>query len=151
MPVKTLLITSMAVLLSSCATVTRGTIDTWVVETNPSGADVTLSNGMSCTTPCSLQMKSEDGLTADIYKQGYEPVTATIQPKQSVASSAGMAGNVYLGVLVPAGVALLVVELLALPEPDEFDGPDRASVGNYFSDDDLEMGVIKHIKTRSYD
>ncbi len=42
--------------LAACATVTRGTSTTFVVNTNPVGARVDLSTGASCAaTPCSFQ------------------------------------------------------------------------------------------------
>ncbi|MCG8440306.1 MAG: hypothetical protein MI723_00715 [Caulobacterales bacterium] len=95
---------SCAAILSACATVTRGTNDTWVAETTPPGATVSTSNGYTCTTPCSLKMPRKSQFVAKIAKDGCEPVEATIANKMSGGGGAGMAGNVILGGLIGAAV-----------------------------------------------
>jgi hypothetical protein len=90
--------------LSGCATVTRGTSETFVIETQPAGADVHLTNGLSCTTPCSLKLKRKDGFVAKIAKPGYEPVEATVTSSTSGGGGVAMAGNLVLGGIIGAGV-----------------------------------------------
>ncbi len=90
--------------LAGCATITRGTRDTLVILTDPPGAEVQLSNGLRCTTPCSLAVARSESLVAEITKAGFEPVRATITPRVAGAGAAGMAGNVILGGLIGAAI-----------------------------------------------
>ena len=92
------------VLLSGCATITRGTSESFVIETEPPGASATLTNGMSCTTPCSLKVKRRGDFVVTLEREGYEPVTATVTSSVDGGGAAGMAGNVILGGLIGAGV-----------------------------------------------
>ena len=95
-----------AVALSSgCATITRGTTEVLVVETQPPGADVRINPaGMNCKTPCSVELKRKRNYTLQIEREGYEPVTVNVLSEISGAGAAGMAGNVVLGGLI--GVAV---------------------------------------------
>jgi uncharacterized protein YceK len=92
-------------LLTGCATITRSTNQAYVIETNPSGADVRLSNGYSCVSPCSLQMKRKPGFQVTISKDGYKTVTTNVSSQVSSGGGAGMAGNVIFG-----GIPGLVVD-----------------------------------------
>lgn len=49
-----ILILAMAILSTGCATITRGTNEAFGIETTPVGAEARLSNGLHCTTPCSV-------------------------------------------------------------------------------------------------
>ncbi len=93
-----------ALLLSGCATVTRGTTDVLVIETEPPGAEATLSNGLRCRTPCALTLRRNETVVVDIVREGYEPVRATVKPRIAGAGAAGMAGNVILGGLIGAAI-----------------------------------------------
>ncbi len=90
--------------LSGCATVTRGTKDTLVVESTPSGASVRLTNGMSGRTPTSFMLPRKHAVVVTIEKEGYETATVNVTPQISGAGAAGMAGNVLVGGLVGAVV-----------------------------------------------
>lgn len=91
----------LAVLLTSgCATITRGTKDTLVVESDPAGANVTLSNGQTGRTPTSFKLPRKDNLIVTISKEGYETLTVNVNSQVSGAGAAGMAGNVLVGGLV---------------------------------------------------
>ena len=91
--------------LSACATVTRGTTDAWVVETDPAGARVETSNGHLCKeTPCAIKMPRKSEFTATVVKEGYETVTVTVTHKTAGAGAAGMAGNVLVGGIIGIGV-----------------------------------------------
>jgi hypothetical protein len=90
--------------LSGCATITRGTNDTLVVESSPSGAQVQLSNGQQGQTPASFKLPRNEPVRVTFTKEGYESITATVTPKISGGGSAGMAGNVLVGGL--PGVAV---------------------------------------------
>lgn len=91
--------------LCACATVTRGSNDAWVVETDPAGARVETSNGHLCTsTPCAIKMPRKSEFTATVTKDGYEPVTVSVTHKTANAGAAGMAGNVLVGGIIGIGV-----------------------------------------------
>ncbi len=93
-----------AALMSACATVTRGSNDTWVAETDPRGATVTTSNGFTCTTPCSLRMPRRSEFVATVERAGCETLQASVTHQVSGAGGAGMAGNVLVGGLIGAAV-----------------------------------------------
>lgn len=93
--------------LSGCATVTRGTKDAFVVNTDPAGARVTTSNGYSCDpTPCTIKMPRRSDFTVTISREGYETWTGQVTSAISGAGGLGMAGNLVLGGIVGAGVDL---------------------------------------------
>lgn len=95
---------AMIVLPTGCATITRGTSEVLIVETTPAGAEVEMSNGMRCKSPCSLEMKRKNNVVVDISKDGYEPVRVNVLSQIAGAGAAGMAGNVILGGVIGAGV-----------------------------------------------
>lgn len=98
--------TLMAALLlaGGCATLTRGSSEAFVIETTPSGARAELSNGLSCTTPCSLKVKRRPPLHVTITKPGYKTVRTTVESQVQGGGAAGMAGNVLLGGVIGAGI-----------------------------------------------
>ena len=116
-----------AALTAGCATITRGTTESFVIETRPAGAEAKLSNGLYCTTPCSVKVKRRGDFVVTLTKDGYETTTATVTSSIDGGGSAGMAGNVLLGGVIGAGVDAgtgamhshkpnpLVVELVPLP------------------------------------
>jgi len=89
---------------AGCASITRGTTESFVIETVPTGATAQLSNGLSCDTPCSLKVKRRGDFLVTITKDGYETVSATVTSSVDSTGSAGMAGNVLLGGFIGAGV-----------------------------------------------
>lgn len=100
------LIAAVAVVgLSGCATVTRGTSETFVVTTEPAGATVRLSTGETCITPCAVEKRRKHGFDVEIEREGYEVVLTRILPQVSGAGATGMAGNVLIG-----GVVGLIVD-----------------------------------------
>jgi hypothetical protein len=92
------------ILATGCTTVTRGTKDVLVVESDPSGADVTLSNGLRGKTPASFELPRKNALIVTVSKDGYETVTVNVIPKVVGAGGAGMAGNILLGGVIGAAV-----------------------------------------------
>ncbi len=93
-----------AALLTGCATVTRGTTEALVIESEPPGAEVTLSNGLRGKTPGSFKVKRDENLIVTITKEGYEPVTVTVTSQIGTGGAVGMAGNVLLGGFVGMAV-----------------------------------------------
>jgi len=105
MRIKALLGTALAALtLSACASVTRGTTEAFVIETDPPGAHAQLSNGRSCTTPCTMTLPRRSNFTVALTKDGYEDVQANVTNTTSGAGAAGMAGNILVGGII--GVAV---------------------------------------------
>ena len=91
-------------ILPGCATITRGTKQSFTVLSEPPSADVELSNGLRCKTPCSLKVPRKDGFVVKINKEGYEPVEATITSQMSGGGGVALAGNILLGGLIGGGV-----------------------------------------------
>jgi hypothetical protein len=91
-------------LTSGCASVTRGTKDTLVVETEPAGARVRLSTGQTGTTPTSFKLPRKNDVDVHIEKEGFEPVNSRVTSQISGKGAAGMAGNVLVGGIIGAGV-----------------------------------------------
>ncbi|KRB48750.1 PEGA domain-containing protein [Phenylobacterium sp. Root700] len=91
--------------LAACATVTRGSEDAWVVNSEPSGAKVETTNGHQCqATPCAIKMKRKSEFTATLTKPGYKPATVQVSHKTAGAGAAGVAGNVLVGGVIGIGV-----------------------------------------------
>lgn len=67
-----------ALLLGGCATVSHGTLQTVDVRSQPPGADVGTSIGVSCITPCTLTLKRKTGFVATLRKPGYQAVEVTV-------------------------------------------------------------------------
>lgn len=91
-----------ALSLSACATVTRGTKQTFKVVSTPSEADVELSTGEKCKTPCKLKLKRKKEFTVTVSKPGYVPVKTDIQSK--FTGGVALAGNALIGGLIGGGV-----------------------------------------------
>lgn len=101
----TFLVATIAVAtLSGCATITRGTTEAWTVESDPAGAQVTLSSGETCTTPCTLEKKRKDPFQVTVELDGYDTVQTQVLSQVSGGGAAGMAGNVLVGGLIGVGV-----------------------------------------------
>ena len=88
------------VLLSACATVTRGTSQTFKIESSPSEAKVALSNGEQCVTPCTLKLKRRPGFDATFTKDGYETQTVKVRSELHGGGAVAGAGNILLGGVV---------------------------------------------------
>jgi hypothetical protein len=91
-------------LLSGCATVTRGTTDTLMIQSEPSAAEVELSTGQTCRTPCSFELKRKRDLHVVMRKEGFQDADIAVESKVAGAGAAGMAGNVLIGGIIGVGV-----------------------------------------------
>jgi hypothetical protein len=91
--------------LSACATITRGTRQNYVIETDPAGANITLSTGQTCVTPCNLRLKRKHEFTVTATMAGYQDATASVDSRVRGGGAAGVAGNVIAG-----GVIGIVVD-----------------------------------------
>lgn len=106
-------------LLAGCATVTRGTNDTWTVNTTPVGAAVKTTNQFACdSTPCTFKMPRKSEFDVTITKAGYKAWTGHVTHHVAGAGGAGMAGNVLVGGIIGAGVDVSSGAMLDLvPNP----------------------------------
>ncbi len=95
-----------AMLLASCATITRGSHQAFTVESQPAGAQVTTSLGLSCTaTPCTFPRVERDSeFSVTVSKEGYQTWTGAVTHQTASAGAAGMAGNILLGGIIGAAV-----------------------------------------------
>jgi hypothetical protein len=101
---KVLILCAAALTLAGCATVTRGTTNQIQINSSPSGADVRLSTGMTCTTPCTLSVSRKDEFTVVISKPGYVTQSIPVRTQLAGAGAAGFAGNVLVGGVIGMGV-----------------------------------------------
>ena len=93
---------AVALTLPACATVTRGTKETYIIESTPSAAEVALSTGETCVTPCKLKLRRKDEFTARLTKEGYQPAEAQVESKFKGGGGVAAAGNVLIGGVVGA-------------------------------------------------
>lgn len=120
--------------VAGCASITRGTEDSVVFDSDPPGAemrsevinicaengcvaetgdqrysmasiDTSNTPGPACITPCTIQVKRRDELIVTFSKPGYQPQTVKLAHAVSAAGGVGMAGNIIAG-----GVTGLVVD-----------------------------------------
>lgn len=95
---------AVCVLLPACATITRGTSQKFNVESNPSGAEVKLSTGQTCVTPCQLTLKRKSEFVVTVSKDGYQPQEIRVHGVVKGGGVAGGAGNILFGGIIGAGV-----------------------------------------------
>lgn len=92
-------------LLPACATITRGSSQDFTVESTPSGARVSTSNGFQCeSTPCTFRMPRKNGFRVTVSREGYASQEVTVTSGVSGGGAAGMAGNVVFGGVIGAVV-----------------------------------------------
>ena len=110
-----------ALSVAGCATVTRGTNDVLVVNSTPSGAQVKISNGQSCTgTPCTFKLPRKSELNVLVSKENCKPQQIRVTNRVSGSGGAAMAGNVLVGGIIGAGVDASTGAMLELvPNPVE--------------------------------
>jgi hypothetical protein len=94
--------------LTACATVTLGSNDAWVVNSEPPGASVTTTNGHFCaSTPCAIKMPRKSEFSAEIKKPGFKTATVSVTHKTAGSGAAGVAGNVLVGGVIGLGVDMV--------------------------------------------
>ncbi len=98
------LVLGAALMIGGCATITRGTTSNVGFDSQPSGTEVRLSNGLACVTPCSLAVKRNEEFVATFTRAGY--VSQQVEVKTQVAGegAAGFAGNIIAGGIIGMGV-----------------------------------------------
>lgn len=99
-----LLASTSILLLSGCASITRGTKEVLVVNSEPMNACVHLSNGMVGTTPASFKIPRDSVVTVVIDKPGYKTAVVHVNHEFATAGGVGMAGNILFGGIIGIGI-----------------------------------------------
>ena len=86
--------------LGGCATVLNGTNIDYQTETDPTGAEIKFLNGLTCTSPCELELRRGSDTRVDITKPGYEPVYVLIQSK--------LGGSTFGNIIAGGGIGAIV-------------------------------------------
>lgn len=114
-----LILAAAGLALGGCATITRGTDDTWTVNTTPSGAAVKTSAHFFCdTTPCTFKLSRKSDFDVTITKTGYRDWKGHVRHHVSEAGGAGFVGNALIGGVFGAGLDIATGATLDLePNP----------------------------------
>ena len=83
------LLVGVVVLLSACESLFRGTEQELAIETVPAGAEVVLSDGQRCTTPCRITVPRYQELRARIAKSGCRSAEGLLNPVVAGGESLG--------------------------------------------------------------
>ena len=97
---RVLFVIACAWLVSSCATITRGTTSQIQFHSDPPGAAMRTSLGHNCVTPCTLQVGRKDEFLATFSKPGYIDQEVPVRTKVAGEGAAGFVGNVVIGGVV---------------------------------------------------
>ena len=93
----------LAIGLSGCATITRGTTEDVQLQSAPEDARAATSTGQSCQTPCTVKVGRKDEFSVTFTKEGYQPQQVEVKTQVAGAGAAGMAGNLVFGGIIGAG------------------------------------------------
>ena len=110
MPLRFLLPLALActLFLSGCATLIRGTSETFTVDSVPQGANVQLSTGQSGVTPFNTKVPRSQNLQVTISKPGYRTQHISVPAQVSSGGAVATAANLFafrdLGGLISAAV-----------------------------------------------
>jgi PEGA domain len=105
--VRILGVAALAVALSGCASITRGTTENISIASSPSGAEATITGlevPTACVTPCAIIAKRNADIAVTFAKEGYEPQTVQLTTEVPGTGAAGFAGNLLAGGLIGMGV-----------------------------------------------
>ena len=99
-------LTSGALALAGCATVTLGAREPFQIVSLPAGAHVQVSTGETCVTPCTLQLPRAVAFQARVSLPGYATQVIPVASRGTVGGAVGFLGNGMVGGIVGAGVDL---------------------------------------------
>jgi hypothetical protein len=80
-----LMLISVVLLASGCATMIRGTEERLEVTSEPTGAAVELSDGRAAVTPAQFETARKKTLIVKVSKEGYFTEAITVTPKPAVS------------------------------------------------------------------
>ena len=92
--------------LAGCATVVRGTHETFRIVSTPAGAVAQLSSGESCVTPCAVEIARANPFEVRIAKPGFVTQRVAVRSAASGAAGIGLLSNAIVGGIVGASVDL---------------------------------------------
>jgi len=95
-PLRSLLVSILLLLGTSCASIVTGSTDSVIIESVPSGAQFTTNIGVRGVTPRVVVVPASQDLVVDFSLQGYEPTSAVLESRVS----AWVAGNIIFGGLL---------------------------------------------------
>jgi len=80
-----------SLMVSGCATIVRGTTQSVSINSEPTGAKVTISSGQSCMTPCNIEAERKNTLQITVTHEGCNAFTTAMVP--SLAGAGAMLGG----------------------------------------------------------
>jgi hypothetical protein len=96
-----LMMIAMAISVSACGTVTRGTNEDVTFNSDPPGAKVQTSTGLVCqATPCTFPISRKQEFVATFELPGHRSQQIPVTTGVSGGGAAGMAGNILIGGVV---------------------------------------------------
>jgi PEGA domain len=101
---------TLAVAAGGCATVVHGTWEQLRVESDPPGATVRLSNGVTGITPVTFGVPRKNDLTVTIAKDGYATAVVVAKTRMSRAGAAGLTGDLLLVPLEGLGLVSAAID-----------------------------------------
>ena len=94
-----------AMILASCASITRGVDNDVSIQYTPTDADVTTSLNHTCdSSPCTVNVPRKKSFQVIAKHEGYETEIVDVRTKVSGAGAAGFAGNMVAGGVIGMGV-----------------------------------------------
>ena len=87
------LLSGIVALLSACQYLYRGSEQEVSIQTEPAGAEIALSDGRHCTSPCQLTVARYKALRASVSKPGCQSVEEQLVP--AVTEDATIFGTIY--------------------------------------------------------
>ncbi len=75
-----------------------------MIDSTPQDAKAQLSTGQVMQTPASFEVPRRDTITVTITKPGYKSRTVVLSAEVGGGGAAGMAGNVFVGGIIGAGI-----------------------------------------------
>ena len=122
---KLVLLVLVGLSLGGCATVTRGTKEKVEVITEPPGAQVTTSLGVSCpSTPCAVEVARKAEFVVTASKPGYRAASVPVTTKFTGRGAASMAGNIIL----PGGTIGVITDAATGASLDHIPNPVRITL-----------------------
>jgi hypothetical protein len=94
----------LGLLSQGCITISRGTHEDLALDSTPAGALATLSDGQSCTTPCTLKISRGNGFGVKFSKPGCIEQTALVQAN----TSGGEIAKAFAGNLISDEIGMIV-------------------------------------------
>lgn len=104
---KSLILFSVALFISSCATIFTGTKDLIMFNSNPQGAMIYKDGVELCTTPCSYKMKrSISDTDIEIKLDGYQTRLITLDKEFNIVSILNLGNLIGWGIDAVSGAVL---------------------------------------------